>query len=64
MSELQEAKFHFIGIGGIGMSGLAKLMLRDGCAVTGSDQEDSLAVEEIRRLGADITIGHRVENIE
>jgi UDP-N-acetylmuramate--alanine ligase len=63
MSELQEAKFHFIGVGGIGMSGLAKLMLRDGCAVTGSDQEDSSAVEEIRRLGADIKIGHSRENI-
>lgn len=57
-------KYHFIGIGGIGMSGLAKVLLRNGCVVTGSDIEDSVVVEHLRKLGAEVTIGHSPENIE
>ena len=56
-------KYHFIGIGGIGMSGLAKLLLRNGCAVTGSDMEDSVVVDHLGKLGAEVVIGHSAENI-
>ncbi|MCC6442273.1 MAG: UDP-N-acetylmuramate--L-alanine ligase [Armatimonadetes bacterium] len=43
---------HFIGIGGIGMSALAKLLLHRGAAVSGSDMKDSAILQEIRSLGA------------
>ena len=56
-------KYHFIGAGGIGMSGLAKLLMKNGATVTGSDQEDSIVVEKLRRLGADIRIGHTASNV-
>ncbi len=65
MSESQtKGRFHFTGIGGIGMSGLARLMLHDKCEVTGSDQEDSVITEELRQLGADIRIGHSSDNLK
>jgi len=46
------SKVHFIGIGGIGMSALAKLLLYQGVAVSGSDMKDSPVLEELRTLGA------------
>lgn len=49
---------HFIGIGGSGMSGIARLFLAAGHRVTGSDVRGSDAVDELRRLGAEIAIGH------
>lgn len=55
--------YHFIGIGGIGMSGLARLLLKDNSEVTGSDIAKSLVVEELMGLGAAIQIGHKKENI-
>ncbi|MCK4959814.1 MAG: UDP-N-acetylmuramate--L-alanine ligase, partial [Planctomycetes bacterium] len=65
MSETQtKGRFHFVGIGGIGMSGLAKLMLHDKCEVTGSDTEESVVTEELRQLGADIRIGHSSDNLK
>ena len=65
MSESQaKGRFHFIGIGGIGMSGLAKLMLHDECEVSGSDTEDGAITEELRQLGADIRIGHSGDNVK
>ncbi|MHC4483017.1 MAG: UDP-N-acetylmuramate--L-alanine ligase [Planctomycetota bacterium] len=52
------AKFHFIGAGGIGMSGLAKLLLKNNAIVTGSDQATSGITEMLSQMGADIKIGH------
>lgn len=49
---------HFIGIGGTGMSGLAKMCLEKGIHVTGSDLKNSATVQTLRDLGADIRIGH------
>lgn len=60
---LKGRHYHFIGSGGIGMSGLAKLLLQNGAEVTGSDQEDSAVVRHLNELGARITIGHHGENI-
>jgi UDP-N-acetylmuramate--alanine ligase len=54
---------HFIGIGGIGMSGIAEIMLRQGCAVQGSDTKAGANTERLQRLGAKIFIGHDPTNI-
>ena len=49
---------HFIGIGGSGMSGIARILIGMGHAVTGSDLRDSSNVATLRELGAKIYIGH------
>ena len=49
---------HFIGIGGAGMSGIARVLLARGTAVSGSDAKDSLAVSALRALGAVVHLGH------
>ena len=56
-------KYHFIAIGGIGMSGLAKYLLEDGHTVTGSDIQDSKYIDALRVLGADVNIGHNEDNL-
>ena len=55
---------HFIGIGGIGMSGIAEVMLNLGYAVQGSDIKANPNVERLRSKGAQIAIGHAGENVE
>lgn len=55
--------YHFIAIGGIGMSGLAKYLLEDGHTVSGSDIADSKYIAKLRELGAKVTIGHSAENV-
>lgn len=54
---------HFVGIGGSGMSGIARLMLGAGHRVTGSDVRDSANIAALRELGADIAIGHDAANL-
>jgi UDP-N-acetylmuramate--alanine ligase len=54
---------HFVGIGGIGMSGIAEVLLAHGFAVSGSDARESEVVQRLRGLGATVHIGHRSENI-
>jgi len=56
-------KIHFIGIGGIGMSGIAEILLKMGYKVTGSDISHSTTVERLTELGAEIFIGHQEQNI-
>jgi len=56
-------KYHFIAIGGIGMSGLAKYLLEDGHSVSGSDIQDSKYIDALRKLGATVNIGHKEENL-
>ncbi len=51
-------KIHFVGIGGIGMSGIAELLLNLGYAVSGSDLHDSETTRNLQRLGGDIHKGH------
>jgi UDP-N-acetylmuramate--alanine ligase len=55
---------HFIGIGGIGMSGIAEVMLNLGYTVRGSDQADSANVKRLREKGVTIAIGHEAANID
>ncbi|HEY9099761.1 MAG TPA: UDP-N-acetylmuramate--L-alanine ligase [Thiobacillus sp.] len=54
---------HFIGIGGVGMCGIAEVLLNLGYAVSGSDLADSAATQRLARLGARIQKGHAAENI-
>ena len=56
-------RYHFIAIGGIGMSGLAKYLLEDGHTVSGSDIADSKYVDKLRELGATVFIGHDAKNV-
>lgn len=58
------SKVHFIGIGGISMSGLAEILVTEGYTVTGSDSKDSKVVERLRNLGITIYINHSEENIK
>jgi UDP-N-acetylmuramate--alanine ligase len=55
---------HFVGIGGIGMSGIAEIMLRIGYAVHGSDAKASANTERLESLGAKIFIGHDAEHLD
>jgi len=54
---------HFVGIGGIGMSGIAEVLLTLGFTVTGSDLRDGAAVARLRGLGATVHIGHAPSNL-
>ncbi len=56
-------KIHFVGIGGIGMSGIAEVLLNSGYVVTGSDLQESEATRRLRGLGARVFIGHQEENL-
>ncbi|MFG3473761.1 UDP-N-acetylmuramate--L-alanine ligase [Streptomyces sp. NPDC047980] len=54
---------HFIGIGGAGMSGIAKILAQRGAKVAGSDAKESATVESLRALGATVHIGHAAEHL-
>ena len=57
-------KIHFVGIGGIGMSGIAELLLNLGYGVSGSDLNDSATTRKLQSLGANISKGHNGELVE
>ena len=57
-------RFHFIGAGGIGMSGLAQLLIKHKAIVSGSDQTESEITEKLCEAGADIKIGHKEHNLD
>jgi UDP-N-acetylmuramate--alanine ligase len=56
-------KIHFVGIGGIGMSGIAEILLDQGFKVSGSDRALSEVTDRLRKLGAVIAEGHKAEHI-
>lgn len=56
-------KVHFVGIGGIGMSGIAEILINQGFEVSGSDLAKSENTEYLKKLGAAVSIGHNAENI-
>ena len=58
----KQSHIHFVGIGGIGMSGIAEVLLNLGHKVTGSDLKNSETTRRLASLGATIFIGHRAEN--
>jgi UDP-N-acetylmuramate--alanine ligase len=61
--KLQEAKFHFIGVGGIGMCGLAELLHNMGAKVSGSDQAENANTERLKELGVKVYKGHAAANV-
>ncbi len=60
----KNTKLYFIGIGGIGMSGIAEVLLSLGYQVVGSDLSESLNVKRLREKGAEVFLGHKAENVE
>ena len=63
MTDMQE-QYHFIGIGGIGMSALATILLEKGIKVTGSDVASSFVTDALQKKGAEIFIGHSSTNLQ
>ena len=59
----QLGSVHFTGIGGSGMSGIARLFLEAGHRVSGSDRSESTYTSQLRELGATVTIGHDARNL-
>ncbi|MDQ3940600.1 MAG: UDP-N-acetylmuramate--L-alanine ligase, partial [Actinomycetota bacterium] len=57
-------RVHFVGVGGAGMSALAKVLLERGAAVSGSDLKRSRATTTLEAMGADVRIGHRAEQVD
>ncbi|MEY9359099.1 UDP-N-acetylmuramate--alanine ligase [Bradyrhizobium yuanmingense] len=55
---------HFVGIGGIGMSGIAEVLANLGYAVQGSDAADNYNLDRLRKKGAKVSVGHKAENID
>lgn len=56
-------RLHFVGIGGVGMSGIAEVLANRGFEVSGSDLAESATTRRLAALGIQVTIGHRAENI-
>ena len=55
---------HFVGIGGIGMSGIAEVLCNLGYTVQGSDASDSGNVARLREKGITVSVGHKAENVD
>ncbi|MEQ8215971.1 MAG: Mur ligase domain-containing protein, partial [Smithellaceae bacterium] len=54
---------HFVGIGGIGMSGIAEVLLNLGYKISGSDAQQSDTTLRLQKLGAMVAVGHSAENV-
>jgi UDP-N-acetylmuramate--alanine ligase len=59
----QNSKFHFVGIGGIGMCGLAELLHRMGAHVSGSDMADSAQTQHLKSIGIQVYLGHQESHV-
>ena len=57
-------RIHFIGIGGVGMCGIAEVLLNQGYNISGSDLRQSAATDRLKSLGADIFLGHVEDNVK
>lgn len=64
MDSLHGKKIHFIGIGGSGMSGLARIALSDGLSVSGSDAKDSSVLAALSALGATVYSSHEAAHVQ
>jgi len=56
-------RVHVVGVGGAGMSGLARLLVESGAVVSGSDLQDSVTLEALRELGVTVFVGHDGSNV-
>ena len=61
--KLEKAKFHFVGVGGIGMCGLAELLHNIGAQVSGSDISENVNTERLKEMGVQVFKGHQASNI-
>ncbi|MDF1757210.1 MAG: UDP-N-acetylmuramate--L-alanine ligase [Legionellaceae bacterium] len=57
-------RIHFVGIGGVGMCGIAEMLSREGYIISGSDLSEGAVIEQLRALGINVIVGHRAENID
>ena len=64
MTESVTGRVHLVGIGGAGMSGIARVLLARGVPVSGSDAKDSRGLAALRALGADVHVGHEAAHVE
>jgi UDP-N-acetylmuramate--alanine ligase len=64
MFKKRNVAIHFVGIGGIGMSGIAEVLLNLGYQVSGSDQKESDVTRRLQSLGGRIQVGHRAEQVK
>ena len=60
----KKIKIHFIGIGGIGMSGIAELMQKIGYSVSGSDINENENIKRLKDIGIIVKIGHSKKNVK
>jgi len=64
LAQLQSKSIHFVGMGGAGMSGIARILLAQGTKVSGSDAKDSMVLQGLAALGAKTYIGHSANHID
>ncbi len=57
-------RIHFVGIGGVGMCGIAEVLLNQGYTISGSDIKESSTTLRLRNLGMTVCIGHKLENVQ
>jgi UDP-N-acetylmuramate--alanine ligase len=57
-------RLHFVGIGGVGMGGIAELLLNLGYQISGSDQVENALTQRLKKIGASVHIGHAAEHVE
>lgn len=62
--DIDLTRVHLVGIGGAGMSGVARILLDRGSVVSGSDVKDSRPVRALRTMGAQVAVGHGAQNLE
>lgn len=62
-TQLKDHRFHFIGVGGIGVCGLAEILHNMGAKVTGSDVQENANTERLKKMGIQVMIGQRAENV-
>ena len=63
MAQTDNAPLHFIGVGGVGMSGIARVAADQGLVVTGSDIKESRYTKQLKEAGIPVAIGHAAENV-
>ena len=62
--KLAKSKVHFIGVGGIGMCGLAELLNNMGAEVSGSDMFENSQTQNLKKMGVTVHIGHSANQVE
>ena len=63
MFRKQDTKIHFVGIGGMGMCGIAEVLANMGYRVSGSDMNDTEITRHLSNIGCSVTHGHRADNL-